>query len=104
MTDNTEKAALILDRINKATMELYKILPHLKPDNVETWANSLACLIKNSRLSQEIIDETQKIASLTASIEKLETDTNHLKETVDMTQEFGMTEEDLVDAIQANMK
>ena len=104
MADNTETAVLILDRINKATIELFKMLPYLKPSDMETWTKSLASLMKNSQMCKEIVDETQKIASLTASIEKLEADTNHLKETVDMTQEFGMTEEDLVDAIQANMK
>ena len=104
MTDNTEKAVLILDRMNKVTIEFYKMLPHLRPGDVATWAKSLASLIKNSQRSQEILDETQKIASLTASIEKLETDTNLLKETLDMTQEFGMTEEDLVTAIQVNLE
>ena len=104
MTDNTEKAALILDRINKATMELYKMLPHLRPGDVETWAGSLAYLIKDSQMCPELLSESQKLQCLTVAVEGLESCTNLLKETVDMTQEFGMTEEDLVGALQANLE
>ena len=103
MTDNTEKAVLILNRINKVTIELFKILPHLKPSDMETWARSLAFSMKNTLQCKDIVDETQKISSLTASIEELEAYTNHLKETVDMTQEFGMTEEDLLTTLKANL-
>ena len=103
MADNTKKAVLILDRINRATIEFFKMLPHLRPGDVETWADSLAFLIKDSQMCPELLDESQKLACLTAAVEGLESCTNLLKETVDMTQEFGMTEEDLVEALHANL-
>jgi hypothetical protein len=50
----------------------------------------------------ELLDESQRVESLSAAVRRLELDTDLLKETVDMSREFGMTEEDLAAAIQAN--
>ena len=104
MPEDTKKPELLLDRINKATMEIFKMLPHMKPGDVETWAESLAFLVKDSQQCPELLNDEQKLMCLDTAVKRLEADTNLLKETVDMKRYFGMTEEDLVAAIQANFR